>query len=97
MMGLARDPDRWRCGINYVGVTDINFMFDVTWSDFSNSDFIRYTAKEMIGDPVKDAAQLKATSPLENAARIKAPVLLAYAAAIAACRSCMAKKCAMRC
>ena len=78
MMGLARDPDRWRCGINYVGVTDINFMFDVTWSDFSNSDFIRYTAKEMIGDPDKDAVQLKATSPLENAARIKAPVLLAY-------------------
>ncbi len=23
MMGLARDPDRFRCGINYVGVTDI--------------------------------------------------------------------------
>jgi len=60
------------------GVTDISLMFDVTWSDFSNSDFIRYTAKEMIGDPDQDAAQLKATSPLENVARIKAPVLLAY-------------------
>ena len=78
MMGLARDADRWRCGINYVGVTDIRLMFDVTWSDFSNSDFIRYTAKEMIGDPDQDAVQLKATSPLENVARIKAPVLLAY-------------------
>jgi dipeptidyl aminopeptidase/acylaminoacyl peptidase len=80
MMGLARDPDRWRCGINYVGVTDINLMFDVTWSDMARSDFIRYTAKEMIGDPDKDAALLKAVSPLENAARIKVPVLMAYGA-----------------
>ena len=80
MMGLARDPERWRCGINYVGVTDINLMFDVAWSDMSNSDFIRYTAKETIGDPDKDGAMLKAASPLENAAKIKAPVLMAYGA-----------------
>ena len=81
VMGLARDPDRWRCGINYVGVTDINLMFDITWSDISGSDYIEYTAKEMIGDPDKDAAMLKAASPLENAARIRAPVLMAYGAA----------------
>ena len=80
MMGLARDPDRWRCGINFVGVTDINLMFDIAWSDFAYSDFIRYTAKDMIGDPDKDAARLKAASPLENAARIKAPVLMVYGA-----------------
>jgi len=80
MMGLARSPDRWRCGINYVGVTDINLMFDVTWSDSFDSDFIRYSAKELIGDPDKDAAQLKAMSPLEQAAKVKAPVLMAYGA-----------------
>ena len=34
MMGLARDPDRFRCGINYVGVTDIGLMFTVAWSDY---------------------------------------------------------------
>ncbi len=39
---------------------------------------MRYTAKEMMGDPDKDAALLKAVSPLENAAKIKAPVLMAY-------------------
>jgi dipeptidyl aminopeptidase/acylaminoacyl peptidase len=32
MMGLARDPERWRCGVDF-GATDINLMFDVTWSD----------------------------------------------------------------
>jgi dipeptidyl aminopeptidase/acylaminoacyl peptidase len=78
MMGLARDPERWRCGVNYVGVTDINLMFDVTWSDYAYSDYIKYAAKDMIGDPDKDAAMLKAASPLENAAKIKAPVLMAY-------------------
>jgi dipeptidyl aminopeptidase/acylaminoacyl peptidase len=78
MMGLARDSERWRCGIDYVGVTDINLFFDVTWSDYAYSDWIEYAAKEMIGDPVKDAAMLKAASPLENAANIKAPVLMAY-------------------
>ena len=78
MMGLARDPDRFRCGINVVGVTDITLMFTVAWSDFAYSDFIRYTAKELIGDPDVDAARFKATSPLENVAKIKAPVLMAY-------------------
>lgn len=78
MMGLARDAGRFRCGINYVGVTDINLMFDVTWSDFARSDYIENSAKELIGDPDKDAAQFRATSPLEQAAKIKAPVLMAY-------------------
>jgi dipeptidyl aminopeptidase/acylaminoacyl peptidase len=80
MMGLARDPGRWRCGINIVGVTDINLMYDVAWSDFSDSSFIKYSAKEMMGDQIADAVQLKATSPLEQAGRITAPVLMAYGA-----------------
>jgi len=32
MMGLARDPERWRCGINCFGVTDLDLFFDVSWS-----------------------------------------------------------------
>ena len=78
MMGLARDPDRFRCGINYVGVTDIDLMFDVTWSDTAGTNFIRYSAKELIGDPDADRARLAATSPLRNAGKIKKPVLMAY-------------------
>ncbi len=34
----------------------------------------------LVGDQVKDAAQLKATSPIEQAARITQPVLMAYGA-----------------
>ena len=78
MMGLARDPKRWRCGINMVGVTDINLYFDISWADYAYSDWIKYAAKEMIGDQEKDAAMLKAASPLERAKDIEAPVLMVY-------------------
>jgi dipeptidyl aminopeptidase/acylaminoacyl peptidase len=80
MMGLARDPSRWKCGVNYVGVTDINLIFDVAWSDSADSSFLRHPAKEMIGDPARDAEQLRATSPLAQAEKIRAPVLMAYGA-----------------
>jgi len=46
--------------------------------DYVYGDWIRYAAKDMIGDPVNDAAMPKAVSPLENAAKIKVPVLMAY-------------------
>jgi dipeptidyl aminopeptidase/acylaminoacyl peptidase len=78
MLGLARDPERWRCGISFIGVTDINLLFEVGWSDFADSNYIRYAAKDLIGDSDKDAAQFKATSPLAQAGKIKAPVLMAY-------------------
>jgi dipeptidyl aminopeptidase/acylaminoacyl peptidase len=78
MMGLAKDPDLYKCGINYVGVTDLPLMLTATWSDFAYSDFIKHSAKRLMGDPDKDEAQLKATSPTHLAARIKAPVLMAY-------------------
>jgi len=81
MMGLAKTPDLYKCGINYVGVTDLPLMLGATWSDFAYSDFIRYSAKRLMGDPDKDEAQLKATSPDLLANRIKAPVLMAYGGA----------------
>ena len=81
MMGLAKTPDLYKCGINYVGVTDLPLMLNATWSDFAYSDFIKFGAKRLMGDPDKDEAQLKATSPAQLADRIKAPVLMAYGGA----------------
>lgn len=80
MMGLAKEPDLFRCGINWVGVTDPSFMFTVTWTDFNRVDAARYTLPLLIGDPSKDAEQFKRTSPVERAAEIKQPVLMAYGA-----------------
>lgn len=83
LMGLVNDPDLYQCGINWVGVTDIKLMYTGHWS--FNSDLTegwkQYGMPELIGDPVKDAAQLAATSPLLQAARIKQALLLAYGAA----------------
>lgn len=82
LMGLINDPDLFKCGVDWVGVTDINLMYRSAnhTSDMSD-EWRRYGMPEMIGDQVKDAAQLEATSPIEQAARIKQPLLLAYGGA----------------
>ncbi len=83
LMGLVKHPDLYKCGINWVGVTDINLLYNGGWN-FTNDtsdEYKAYGMPEMIGDPVKDAAQFKATSPIEQAARITQPVLLAYGGA----------------
>lgn len=78
MMGLIKDPDLYRCGVNYVGVTDIDLYLNASWTDYAQSDFIRYTVQEWVADSTRDAERIKATSPVEQAHRIKAPVLMAY-------------------
>jgi len=83
LMGLVKDPDLFKCAVNYLGVTDINLLYDGHWSskDDLQSDYRTHGMPLLVGDQVKDAAQLKATSPIEQAARITQPVLLAYGGA----------------
>lgn len=78
LMGLVREPAMFKCGINYVGVTDPQLLLTVSWSDISNSDFTKHRLAEMIGDPDKDKELVERASPLKRAAEIKAPVLMAY-------------------
>jgi dipeptidyl aminopeptidase/acylaminoacyl peptidase len=80
MMGLAKTPELFRCGINYVGVTDIPFFLTVSWSDYAYSDWIRSSVKTMVGDADRDAQRLRDTSPVNLASRIRVPVLMAYGA-----------------
>ena len=83
LMGLINDRDLYRCGINWVGVTDIGLMYDSGWrysSDMSDG-WKQYGMPQLVGDLVQDADQLKATSPLLRAAEIKQPLLLAYGGA----------------
>jgi dienelactone hydrolase len=79
LMGLVREPDLYRCGVAWVAVTDIKLMYDISWSDFSES-YKRYGMPVRVGDQVKDAAQLEQTSPLKQAHRLKQPLLLAFGA-----------------
>jgi dipeptidyl aminopeptidase/acylaminoacyl peptidase len=80
LMGLVNDPELYRCGVAWAGVTDIQLMYDGHWSGDSDlgEDWKRWGMPRLVGDPVKDAAQLAATSPLRQAARVKRPLLLAY-------------------
>jgi dipeptidyl aminopeptidase/acylaminoacyl peptidase len=77
LMGLANNPALFKCGVDWVGVTDINLLYDKRYTNTSE-EAKQFGLPLMIGDQAKDAAMLKAVSPLENAARITQPLLLAY-------------------
>lgn len=77
LMGLIRHHDLYQCGIDWVGVTDINLMYTIGWSDISD-EAKGYELPQLVGDRVADAQQLKDTSPVEQAAKVRRPLLLAY-------------------
>ncbi len=83
LMGLINDPELYRCGVDWVGVTDIDLLYDSGWRYASDlpQGWKQYGMPVLIGDRVKDAAQLQATSPLRQAARVTQPLLLAYGGA----------------
>jgi dipeptidyl aminopeptidase/acylaminoacyl peptidase len=78
MMGLVREPELYRAGINWVGVTDIGLLYTRSESDMMGSLWLRDTFPWQVADPDRDAEQMRRTSPLLRAAEIRAPVLMAY-------------------
>jgi len=79
LMGLVRHHELYQCGVNWVGVSDINLMYSINWSDTSE-EAKGYSMPVLIGDRVADAQQLKDTSPVEQAAKVRRPLLMAYGA-----------------
>jgi dipeptidyl aminopeptidase/acylaminoacyl peptidase len=79
LMGVIKDSDLYRCAVSLSGVTDIELLYG-HWSfrDTVPDDWKKYGMPELVGDRVRDAAQLKATSPIAQAARLTRPVLLAH-------------------
>ena len=77
LMGLVRYGDLYQCGVAWAAVTDINLMFDITWSDFP-MQYKKYGMPALVGDQDKDAEQFKLTSPIVQAARLTRPLLLAH-------------------
>jgi dipeptidyl aminopeptidase/acylaminoacyl peptidase len=70
MMGLAREPSLYKCGVGYVGVYDLPMMVK---ADAKSAAWLGGWSRDWIGAP----ADLGAVSPVNLAASIKAPVLLA--------------------
>lgn len=77
MYGLVKNPDLYKCGINWVGVTDVKMLFTVNWSDMSGP-VMDNLGTRMHGDPKTDEAYFTKVSAIGNADKIKAPVLMAY-------------------
>lgn len=70
LMGVAKEPDLYRCAVGYAGVYDLPRMHR---DNASEADWARTWANDWLGDP--DA--LAQVSPVNLADRIKAPVFLA--------------------
>jgi dipeptidyl aminopeptidase/acylaminoacyl peptidase len=77
LMAPIASPGVFKCAASFAGVTDIDLMYAITWSDFSE-EYKRFGMPVLVGDRVNDAAQLARTSPLKRVAEIKVPVLLAH-------------------
>ena len=70
LMGVAKEPDLYRCAVGYVGVYDLVAMHR---EDSRQALWIKHWANDWIGE----RGGLAAKSPVEMAERIKAPVFLA--------------------
>jgi len=79
LMGLIKDPDVFRCGVEWAGVTDIKLRFTSTESDASR-ETLGYSLRLLVGDPDNpaDAAMMDRNSPLLRAAELKQPLLMAH-------------------
>lgn len=78
MMGLVKEPELYRAGINWLGPTDIELLYTRSESDAMGSLWLRDTFPWQVADPEKDAEQIRRTSPLRRAGEISRPVLMAY-------------------
>jgi len=79
LMGLIKNPEIFRCGVDWAGVTDLNLMF-TTAEDDASQESLQYGMRTLIGDPAKDAAMFVQNSPLPNADRLRQPLLIAHGA-----------------
>jgi dipeptidyl aminopeptidase/acylaminoacyl peptidase len=77
-MGLAKNPELWRCGTPFVAVTDMFLKASIAYSDTAVlTDWYESDARRVIGDPEKDKDIFTAYSPTLQASKIRAPILIA--------------------
>lgn len=77
LMGLAKNPELFRCGVAWAGMTDLPLLFD-SWDSDLLVEVRDYSLPLLIGNRETDEAMLRANSPVALAGRITEPLLLAY-------------------
>ncbi len=73
LWGLVTEPDLFRAGASYAGVTDIPRMLSRD-QYYRGADVL----KHLVGKRWTDRAKLRASSPARNADKIRVPVLLGH-------------------
>ncbi len=76
MAGLTFTPELYKCGINFVGVTDVGLLFKTMpkrWEVYEEA------SKVQIGDP-EDKELMRRMSPLSHVDKIKAPLMIVHGA-----------------
>lgn len=80
LMGLVKTPELFSCGIDYVGVSDLNRLYLAMKRKFAVSgqdnrvDWFHWA----IGDPDKDKERFYETSPINHVDKIQAPLLIVH-------------------
>lgn len=77
LAGLTQTPELYRCGISYVGVSNLfTWMASIPpyWKPYLEMMY------EMVGHPERDEKRFRETSPFFNADRIRVPLLVAQGA-----------------
>ncbi|MCX6185870.1 MAG: S9 family peptidase [Bacteroidetes bacterium] len=77
LSGITSTPDLYACAVDYVGVSNLfTFMETIPpyWKPFLNMMY------EMVGDPKKDSALMRAASPVYFVDKIKCPLFIAQGA-----------------
>lgn len=77
LMGLIKNPEIFRCGVEWAGLTDLTLRYNTPQSDAS-SETLDYDLKTLVGDPVADAAMFQQNSPLQNTDKLTQPLLIAH-------------------
>lgn len=75
MAGMTFTPELYRCGVNYVGVTDVPLLFESMPKRWTLGAAMM---KEQIGDPEKDMEMLEAISPVHHVENIAAPIFIVH-------------------
>jgi len=80
LMGLAKDPDLYRCGVEWVGLADLDLFLKGSWwvSDDLTSEGRTVYLADRVGKLPEDEALIEANNPVRLASRMRAPLLMAY-------------------
>lgn len=82
LMGLARHPQLYRCGIAWAAVSDLMLYVKGAWwlDDDVSAAGRRHLLPDLVGDPKLEEARLLANSPVKLARLIQAPLLMGHGA-----------------